>query len=259
MFLLPPRPNSSSAGARWSVGQPAPPAQPDAQPDVAPAQAQSPIAPTQPDQPLTETRVRQVMHEVLKNAGVASAEPATPQTGWGAFWSGMFSWLRGASGELITAGATVLITLYARELYAQARVPGQKSAHVALDLATPQTEFEKMGIAQLDEELDTLLADFYADEPPSNLEIGQRLQLVLELLFKKKTEQLETISTAIEEAGDAGDEAIVELEGAKGKGIEGEIGGIREEWDEVTEHIRNLMHEDVVLQKFRDVQPTKED
>jgi hypothetical protein len=247
MFLLPPRPNFSSPSARWGVGQP--PSTPPTTPAAAQAEAVVQAGAAQSPAGTTEA-LRQIIREELAR----KTENAKPKSGWSAFWTGAWGWLQGASGELITAGATVFITLYARELYAQARVPEQQAARVALDLATPQTEIEKMTMDELDTQTDKLIADFYAEDPPSNMDLGQRLQVVLELLLKKKEENLEEINQAVQEATEEGDNAIVERETAKGEALAAEIEEIEGEWDEVTEHVANLIHTPKSVEKFRQMQ-----
>ncbi len=241
MFLLPPRPSLSRPGARWSVGQPA-----DPEPAAAQPQADAPPADPAP----ADTALRQLIREELARTPTATK----PQSGWSGFWTGAWGWLQSASGELITAGMTVFITLYARELYAQARIPEQQAARIALNLATPQTEIEKMTMEELDPEADKLIADFYADEPPSNLDVGQRLQVVLELLLKKKEENLEEVTQAIEEAQEYGDEAVVEREISRGEALAGELKEIEDEWDEVTNHVADLIHEQKPVEEFRQIQ-----
>lgn len=249
MFMMPPRPTFLSA-KRWSVGQNPPPA--------APTPAAQMSSPSQgaggSEQSMTQNEIRNIIRQELqRHSATTGAEEETPTTGWGAFWTGMWDWLKGASGELITAGATVFITLYARELYAQSRLPEQQSARVALDLATPETDFEKMTVEQLETETDKLISDFYADDPPTNLQIGQRLQVVLELLISKKEENLATVNQAIEEAEDDDEPAIIERETSRGEALAEEIINLEEDWEEVTNSIEDLIKRHPEVEKFEQV------
>lgn len=254
MFMMPPRPTFLSAKG-WSVGQ-TPPQRVTT--PAAPNQATQITAPSQgaggSDQAITHNELRNIIRQELqRGASRGGGAEETPTTGWAAFWTGMWDWLKGASGELITAGATVFITLYARELYAQSRLPNQQSARVALDLATPQTEVEKMTIDELDTEADNLIADFYADEPPSNLEIGERLQSVIELLIAKKLENLAAINESLEEAQADDDQEIIDRETARGEALADEIEGLEEDWDEVTDHLSDIIHNPKELSQFRKI------
>lgn len=243
MFVPPPRHNNLARHYGGPVGQP-----PTPQPRVE--------TPT-PGPKLTDNdllKLRKIIREEVTSGGEhIQTEPAKSQTGWAAFWTGMWKWLQGASGELLTAGATVFITLYAREMYATARVPGQQPAHIALDLATPQADFEKMTVQELDTQADTLIADFYAEDPPSDLLIGERLQLVIEQLLNKKLAALQIINQAFEEAKSDGDKAIAERERTRGRVLADEIEGLEEDWEEVTENVGNLIKEHKSIDKFRDL------
>lgn len=249
MYLRPPRPQYVSSVGRPYVGQPqnAEAAAAEAQRQAAAAQ-QAAAAKLETE----DVKLRKIIREELQLANGGAAQQQQESSG-GGFWGGLWGFLGSAGGELLTAALGVIGTLYAREWYAQSRLKHNEdqAARVAMDLATPSTEIEQMTTEELEEETNRLLEQFYKNEDDTsqkNIEVGQRLQVSVELLIKKKSDALKKVNEQIEEEERP---EVVDRLLAKGDTIADEIEELENEWDAVTDHLDDLIRDRPEVEKFR--------